>query len=331
MSPLGIASTVFNLISSVSSGSTSQSSQSRSSATQGSDFSASLSARIASLQNDSINPLLGSGKGGNNFEALLGAIGKQSGSSNPLSMLGLAGNNSPLSSALSSIGRNLSLFDPESGYRMMSNINNRDASYKAQFSELSEMKTDVAEMQQAGKDLVSGLESLDNDGIKAKLQAFADKYNEWVDRFDDTVKAGGVLSGTQAAEVSLHELEQGIENRFNGAMHGINGMRDLGLSIDPHTHMASFDMAKLDATLSSNREGAINTIGEFSSNFAKSAELLISSNNFIPNRLNNLDRVIDYIADNKASLQAEFGLGDPAKPSPLVARALAAYQQMFKA
>jgi hypothetical protein len=39
--------------------------------------------------------------------------------------------------------------------------------------------------------------------------------------------------------------------------------------------------------------------------------------------------VIDYFADNKASLQAEFGLGDPAKPSAQIAKALAAYKQMF--
>jgi hypothetical protein len=335
MSPLGIASTVFNLISSVSSGSnsSSQSSQSRSSASQESDFSASLALRMASLQGDSIKPLLGdafgSGKSGSNFDFLMGAIGQQSGANDPLSILGLSGNNSKLGSHLSSMGRNLSLFDPESAYRMMTSINNGDATYKAQFSELSEMKSDVAEMQQAGLSLGSGLATLDNAGIKAQLQAFAEKYNEWVGRFDETVKTGGVLSGTQAAEISLYELKQSIENRFNGAMHGVQGMRDLGLTIDPKTHMASIDTAKLDTVLTKNREGALGAIGEFSGNFAKSAELLISSNNFIPNRLDNLDRVIDYIADNKSALQAEFGMGDAAKPSAQVAKALAAYQQMF--
>ena len=341
MSPLGIASTVFNLISAVSSGSSngsSQSSQSRTSASQESDFSASLALRMASLQGDSIKPLLGeafgSGKGGSNFDFLMGAIGQQSGANDPLSMLGLAGNNSKfgsqLNSQLSSMGRNLSLFDPESAYRMMTSINNGDATYKAQFAELTEMKGEVLEMQQAGQALGSGLAQLDNEGIKAQLQAFAAKYNEWVGRFDNTVKSGGLLAGTQAAEVSLYELKQSVENRFNGAMHGVQGMRELGLTIDPKTHQASFDVAKLDAVLANNREGAVIAISEFSGNFAKSAELLASSNNFIPNRLDNLDRVIDYIADNKASLQAEFGLGDPAKPSPLVAKALAAYQQMFK-
>ena len=56
--------------------------------------------------------------------------------------------------------------------------------------------------------------------------------------------------------------------------------------------------SKLDAALASNKDGAISTIQEFIANFAKSAELLNSANNFIPNRLANLDRVIDYITDN---------------------------------
>ncbi len=336
MSPLGIAGSVLGLIASNRSDGASQSSQSRASAAQGGDFSASLALRMASLRSESINPLLGTGKGGSNFDFLLGAMGGQAGASasnDPLSFLGLGGgaaSGSALSSQLSSTGRNLSLFDPESAYRMMTSINNGDATYKAQFAELSEMKNDVAEMQQAGLTLGSGLASLDNAGIKAQLQAFTEKYNEWVGRFDSTVKAGGVLSGTQAAEISLYELKQSIENRFNGAMHGVQGMRDLGVTIDPKTKMASIDTAKLDAFLTKNREGALSAIGEFSGNFAKSAELLISSNNFIPNRLENLDRVIDYITDNKASLQAEFGTGDVAKPSAQIAKALAAYQQMFQ-
>lgn len=340
MSPIGIASSLFGLLSSSRSETAGQSAQSRASTAQNSDFSASLSLRLASLQAGSINPLLGgtsgAGNAGSSFDFLMGAMGGQGGvngtnganaANDPLSLLGLAGNGSKLSP----LGRNLSLFDPESAFRMMTGINNGDATYKAQFAELSEMKADVAEMQQAGQALGSGLASLDNDGIKSQLQAFAAKYNEWVGRFDATVKEGGLLSGTQAAEISLYELKQGIENRFNGAMRGVNGMRDLGLTIDPHTHLASFDTAKLDAVLGKNRDGAIDAISEFSGNFAKSAGLLISSNNFIPNRLDNLDRVIDYIADHKSSLQAEFGLGDPAKPSPQVAKALAAYQQMFKA
>ena len=86
----------------------------------------------------------------------------------------------------------------------------------------------------------------------------------------------------------------------------------------------------LDAVLASNKEGAVNTINQFSANFTNAAGLLGSDNNFITNRLANLDRAIDYIGDNKSSLQSEFGLGDPAKISPQVAKALAAYNQTMQ-
>ena len=211
---------------------------------------------------------------------------------------------------------------------MMSIINKDDVTYKAQFSELSEMKTAVAGMQQAGQTLGSISSSVDNATIKSQLQEFVGKYNDWSKRFEGTVKSDGVLAGTQAAEVSLHELEQSVENPFNGAKDGFRGLKDLGLSIDDNTNIASLDLNKLDVALTTNKNGAISTIDEFSANFAKSAELLNSANNFIPNRLANLDRVIDYISDNKPALQAEFGLGAPAKPSAQISKALADYAQI---
>jgi hypothetical protein len=230
---------------------------------------------------------------------------------------------------LSVNGRNLSLFDPESAYKMMTDINNRDVTYKAQFSEMNGMKEAVAGLEQASKALGSVSEAFDGEAIKAQLQTFATKYNDWIKRFDSTVKDGGVLAGTQAAEVSLNELEQSIGNIFNGAKDGIRGLKDLGLTIDQKTNLASIDLSKLDAVLATNKTGVINTINEFAANFAKSAELLNSAGNFIPNRLGNLDRVITYIHDNNPSLQAEFGLGDPAKPSAQISKALARYNQIY--
>ena len=138
-----------------------------------------------------------------------------------------------------------------------------------------------------------------------------------------------MLDGTQAAEISLYDLEQSVENIFNGAASGFRGMTALGFSIDPSSNLLSIDAAELDAALATNRRGVIDTVQQFSANFAKSAELLNSSNNFIPNRLDNLDRVIDYIAENKTSLQAEFGLGDAARPSAEVSKALAAYNRIY--
>jgi flagellar capping protein FliD len=134
-----------------------------------------------------------------------------------------------------------------------------------------------------------------------------------------------MLAGTQAAKVSQYELEQSIANPFNGAMNGVRGMADLGLSIDPVTKLATVDSARLDATLAGNKTAAIGALHEFTTNFAKSAELLNSAGNFIANRLDNLTRAISYIDTNMTSLQAEFGLGDPAKPTGQQAKALANY------
>ena len=276
---------------------------------------------MATLQAQSVNTLVGSAANGSKPSSGLDFLtnanqGLQTGSA---TIPGLSAN-----------GRKLSLFDPESAYKMMTDINNKDVTYKAQFSEMSEMKAAVASLEQAGKALGSVSEAFDAEAIKTKLQSFATKYNEWITRFDDTVKSGGLLAGTQAAEISLYELEQSVENIFNGAKDGIRGLKDLGFTIDQNTNLASIDLSKLDAVLASNKIGVVNTINEFAANFAKSAELLNSAGNFIPNRLSNLDRVIDYITEHKPSLQAEFGLGDPARPSAVINKALASYNQIYR-
>lgn len=315
MSPLGIASTAFNLFSAFGAGNAS------SNAVAGrSDFAASLALRLAEQRTQSFDALFGAMAGKSAVDGL--------GSSLESLYDGLFGASG--ASGLSASGRNLSLFDPESAYRMMTDINGREVTYKAQFAELSEMKAAVGDMQRAGAALAArmadGTTADDDPALAAELQSFVAAYNEWVGRFEDTVRAGGLLAGTQAAEISLYELRQSVENIFNGAMGGVRGMSDLGLSIDPATHRATLDVDRLNTVLANNRDGAVAAVAEFGRNFARSAELLASENNFIPNRLDNLDRVID--ADNKSSLQAEFGLGDPARPSALVAKALAAYERM---
>ena len=321
-SALGIASSLFGLLQS----STSKTSSSTTSLTDSADFATSLKMRMAELQANSVNSItsgvLGTSSSGSSAFDFLTSLNKGGNSSTPLATL----------PGLSATGRNLSLFDPESAFTMMSTINSLDVTYKAQFSQLSEMKAAVSEMKEAGQtlgDVVDG--TSDNAQITSQLQTFISKYNEWVTEFQGTVKTDGLLAGTQAAEISLHELRQSIENRFNGAMDGFRGLSDLGLTIDPTTRLATLDASKLDAVLATNKAGAVNTIDQFSANFAKSAGLLNSVSNFIPNRLANLDRVIDYISENKASLQTEFGLGAPAKISDKVAKALDAYNATYRA
>lgn len=327
MTTHGILNPLFNTNALLTSSVSGQSSRSGSSA-QTSEFDSlfnSLLLRSANLQSQMLGTLLGS--------ASSDGTADQAGGIDSLLATLSAGTSAIAGSSevdgLSATGRNLALFDPESAYDMMSFLNSNDVNCKAQYSELSDMKTALLEMQQLGKNL--GQIGLDtgNDSIKSQLQNFVKEYNAWEQRFAADMQQGGLLSSTQAAQVARHELEESVENRFNGAADGLHGLADLGISIDPVSKQAVFDSAKLDAVLSSNQEGAVHALQQFSGNFAKSAELLVSEGNFILNRLDNLDRVIDYYADHKTALQAEFGSGDAAKPTGQIAQALEAYNRVY--
>lgn len=287
----------------------------------GTDFLASLTLRMADFKSQSIDTLVSS--------TMQSDI--EQGAAHLAALFGQPQTSPDAASvqALSATGRNTRLFDPESAYRMMTIINTREVTYKAELSEMKDMKSCLQTMQQEAIKLGEIDQTSSNEDIRNGLKAFTDAYNGWIERFDENLEDGGLLAGTHAASASQWELEKSVESFFNGAMDGVRGMGDLGLSIDPHTNMASLDASRLDAQMSSNKKGVGNAIQEFSANFAKSAELLNSDGNFIPNRLSNLDRVIDYIDRNKTSLQAEFGLGDPAKPNALVAKALAAYNTTY--
>lgn len=281
-------------------------------------------------------------KGGGSFDALFSQLVSNSAPANPLftpplaapfSLPGQGAGVNPIGgvTGLSPTGRNMALSDPESAYEMMTLINNCEALFKAQFAELSRMKSSVSHMQQVGQNLGGITVSADNGRIQAQLQGFVGEYNSWVQRFRPALQQGGLLAGTQAAQVSRYELEQSINNRFFGAGDGLNGLGSLGITIDPATGLASLDAAKLGSQLSANKQGVVATVQEFGANFAKSANLLNSSGNFIERQIDNLDRAIHFIRDNRRSLQAEFGTGDEAKPTEQVAQALAEYNRTFKA
>ncbi len=264
--------------------------------------------------------------------SLLAAKGVQPAqlTAHPLLPVAQSGNITPASGiqGAAPVGRNMALADPESAYKMMTAINNKEVYYKAQFSELSQLQSHVSRMQDAGQKLGGIALSTGNDDIKSQLNDFVGQYNNWILRFGTDLRKDGLLADTQAAQISQYELEQSVKNRFFGINHGVHGLSDLGITIDPHTRLASLDSAKLDALLATNQPGVVNAVQEFSANFAASAGLLNSDNNFIPRQLDNLNRAIHYIADNKDSLRKEFGTGDAAKPTGNVAQALAAYNQM---
>lgn len=255
-------------------------------------------------------------------QALLSQIPDMNGVSvGVLSALDLPGS---AQAAMLHAGRNMALPDPESAYRMMTLINGKDSLYKAQVHELGEMGKAVAEMQQAGQKLAD-IEAGHED-IEAGLKDFVAQYNDWISRFAPDLSGGGLLAGTQAAEISRYELEQSVRNMFIGVSEGLNGIDDIGVDVMPDGTL-SLDGAKLDAMMDTNMRAVVAAIREFGASFARAAEMLNSQNNFIPNQLDNLNRAIRYIGENQADWQAEFGTGDAAKPTGQVARALAAYKQ----
>lgn len=293
------------------------------------DFSSALKLQMASIQSQTLGSLVSSAQGsgsastGANFADILG-VGKTSGNTTLDALLASAANISG-TSGVSATGRNMALSDPESAYRMMTEINARAVAYKAESSEMTDMKAYVSALQKEANTLGSTDVSGRGEEIRSRLQAFADAYNGWIQRFGSELQEGGLLAGTQAAKVSQWELEQSVANPFNGAKDGLHGMADLGLSIDPVTKLATVNTDRLDAALASDKTAAIGALHEFTAHFAKTADLLNAAGNFINNRLDNLSRVIAYIDTNMASLQAEFGEGDPAKPSGQLAVALAKY------
>lgn len=291
---------------------------------QGSEsFLSSLQLRLAEFKSQNFDTLLSSPvdspqeQSWTNFDAL---FANGNASANPVDAL-----LQPAATTASTSGRNAALSDPESAYRMMSLINAKDVSYKAEFAEMRDMRSYLAPLSEEARSLGGIDAATANDAIHAHLNAFADAYNGWIGRFDQDLQAGGVLAGTQAAQVSQRELEQSVESFFNGAALGLHGMRDLGFAIDAKTNLASVDGARLDSVLAANKAGVIDTVRQFSAGFATSAALLQADGNFISHRLDNLGRVIDYLDANMPSLQTEFGLGDAAKPNGQVARALASY------
>ncbi|MCL2522987.1 MAG: flagellar filament capping protein FliD [Betaproteobacteria bacterium] len=276
----------------------------------GGDFLATLHEQLAAFKTQAMDVLLSSLGGGS------------SGGSDVLSLL--------LGQSSAAGGYNMALADPFSAYRMMSEINRRDVNYRAEYAEMTDLGAQVAALREEAQQLAGIDAATPDDEIHGRLETFLAAYNAWIDRFDEALAAGGLLAGTQAATVAQWELEQSIENIFNGAAGGVRGLTALGVSIDPVSNFASLDPARLNSALAANRAGAVAAIDEFSAHFARSAELLNADGNFIPNRLDNLARVIDYLNENKNALQAEFGLGAPARPNAEVARALAAYEAMQK-
>lgn len=223
-------------------------------------------------------------------------------------------------------GRNLALHDPESAYRMMTVINTKEALYKAQFHALGRMRDALDGMAEAARNLDLDPAQKQGEAV-AEVESFLARYNDWVREFAPDMGRGGLLADTQAAQMARRALDQSVDNIFHGAKDGMHGLASLGITTDPATGIASLDQPRLESALTSNPQAVADTIDAFAAHFAEAARLLNSAGNFMPRQLDNLDRAIDYIADNIEDWRSEFGTGEAARPGQNIALALAAYNR----
>jgi hypothetical protein len=256
----------------------------------------------------------------------LGLLSPASDTSDIFEKMFAAAKNAP--SATSTTPSGLDALQPFSypGQNVVTVINRVDVSFKAQFSELSQLKSTLAHEQDSAQQLATIDEHTSSADIKSKLTDFIATYNAGVNRFAPVVAAGGVLEGSQEAGRARFATRRDISDPLIGAVDGLRGgMSALGIAVDPRTGLASIDEAQLDAVLAKDTDADMHTIVDFAKTFMQTTAMLNSKGNQQDNQLANLDRAIHWIADNRVSVEKEFGPGEAARPNAAFAKAAAAY------
>ena len=300
--------------------------------TGGADFSATFRLQVAALKSQSLQILASSTQAtaSTNTTSALDTLGgatlaAPTQQSSPMTIPGM-----------SATGRITSLHDPESAYRMMSIINQAEATYTGQRNSLTQMRDMLRELRQEAHALVKEAKNPESDvqTLSTALGQFKEAYNTWISTFSNDLANGGVLHGNQAATVVRSGLRNIVTDIFHGAAHGFQGLGDLGLTINGNDQLANFSTKEFAQTAAQKIDAVRDTINQFAVRFEQATTLFAASGNFIDNRQNNLQRALEFIASNKPALQAEFGLGDPAKPvgnSPPARAALASYNKTASA
>ncbi|MGZ5818080.1 MAG: hypothetical protein ACXWJD_04970 [Burkholderiaceae bacterium] len=237
--------------------------------------------------------------------------------------------NSPTSTAPTSLDAMPAFSLP--GQNVVTIINRADVSFKAQFSELSALKSTLAHEDESAQQLAGLDEKSSSADIKSKLMKFVADYNAGVNRFAPDVAQGGVLENSQEAERARFATRRDIADPLVGAMDGLrSGMSALGVTVDPKTGLASIDETQLDNVLAQDTDQDVHTIVDFAKQFAQTTATLNSTGNAQDKQLTNLDRAIHWIADNRTSVAQEFGPGAAATPNDAFAHAAAAYSLIAK-
>ncbi|PWF48596.1 hypothetical protein [Massilia glaciei] len=215
------------------------------------------------------------------------------------------------------------------GQNMVTVLNRVEVSFKAQFSELAQMRTSLALQQDAARQLTGVDAHTPNAQLKGALDNFVASYNGGVERFSPELAAGGILEGSWEAARARFATARDIGHILNGHGAGVRGgLATLGISTDPKTGMAAVDHAKLDAALADNKAGHAAAITDFATAFVGTVDSLTATGHAQQRQMANLERAVHWIDANKAAVQKEFGPGAAATPNAAFARAAARYDAM---
>ncbi len=217
------------------------------------------------------------------------------------------------------------------GQNMITVMNRVEVSFKAQFAQLSEMRKSLLD----GQDAAQALGELDaqssNADIKAALDHFVAVYNDGVNRFAPDVGRGGVLEGSPEAIRARFATMRDINHILTGSEFGLKGgLATLGISADPRTGLATVDHQKLDAELALHRGRNLNAINDFADAYSGTVDSIDAPGHAHGRQLDNLNRAVNWIRDNRAAVEKEFGPGAAATPDEAFANAAARYDAMAK-
>ncbi|WP_341645289.1 hypothetical protein [Thauera sp. SDU_THAU2] len=173
---------------------------------------------------------------------------------------------------------------------------------------LTRLRERLAELGSAGDGLKQlTMASADGD-IKAALEDFIERYNQWDTEFDPYFEDGALLDDNQAGEAARFSLRREVGSIFHGAGNGgfALGLTDMGVGFTPDGQL-QFDEQAFDAVLQIGREGALRTLHNVAGAFSTAAELLSADGHLLERRIGNAERAVAWAAENQNSLMAEFG------------------------
>ncbi len=157
--------------------------------------------------------------------------------------------------------------------------------------------------------------SVDNDGVKKAIQAFADAYNELAKsiseqtRYDATSKQGGPLQGDSAVG-SIQRQLRGLINSASGASNTFTRLSDVGLQLQRDGTL-SVNSTKLDAALTQPQElkrAFVNSDGGNSANtgfarrYADLTTQVLGTDGTLTTRTQSLQKMLSLNSDAQARL-----------------------------